>query len=319
MKHCAVLVGLVGFPLAVGCGAGSGSDDDASSDASASLSTTADTEEPEPDGSGDSDTGDPQETDAPEDSGDDAQDSSAGSSSGDGPVPEGLPCGTEFSYEGRVGCETVVEGIDVKFFPLPEGERVERLAIYFHGDGAIEYMDNWAFGPEIFAYTEPRNAMVVGVLSPAFYDDGTVAFGAAQPSHAEQVAVALETMLAAWAPTHADQSLYWATSGGSWFFASSYIAHVGHRVPGVFVANCGGSGGSFGWAWDPMADTATRDKLPIYFNYGTEDFLATDIMGSIAEYTGLGFAVDSLVHQGAMHCDHPIDAPTVEFWSRYVP
>jgi hypothetical protein len=132
------------------------------------------------------------------------------------------------------------------------------------------------------------------------------------------VATAIETMIAAWEPTHADQTLYWATSGGSWFFSASFIAHVGNRIPGVFVANCGGAGFSFGWSWDPMTDTTTRDQIPIYFNYGTEDFLAPGIIDSIAEYETLGFEVDSLVHQGAMHCDHPIDGPTVEFWSRYV-
>ncbi len=243
----------------------------------------------------------------------------AEASSGDGPVPAGIACGTEFQHEGRTGCETVVEGIDVKFFPPPPGERVDRLAVYFHGDGAADYMDNWAFDPQILSWAEARGTMVVGVLSPAYYEDGTVAFGAAQPEHAEAVAVAIEAFIAAWQPEFADGTLYWATSGGSWFFSSSFIAHVGQRIPGVFVANCGGSGFSFGWAWDPMTDATTREKIPIYFNYGTQDFLAPGIIDSIAEYQGLGFAVDSLVHEGAMHCDHPIIEPTLEFWSRYVP
>jgi len=301
-KHHAVWAALA---VSLGCGGGSGSDD--ATIGTDSLSTTVATDDADPDATSD-----------PDESGTDGDESAQGSSSGDGPVPEGLPCGTEFSVSGHTGCETVVDGIGVKFFPLPPGERVDRLAIYFHGDGALDYMDGWAFSPEIFAWTDPRNTMVVGVLSPAFYEDGTVAFGAAQPEHAAMVATAIETMLTAWEPTYADQTMYWATSGGSWFFASSFIAHVGQRIPGVFVANCGGSGGSFGWSWDPMTDAATRDMIPIYFNYGTEDFLAPNIEGSIAEYEGLGFEVDALVHQGAMHCDHPIDGPTVEFWSRYV-
>jgi hypothetical protein len=134
-----------------------------------------------------------------------------------------------------------------------------------------------------------------------------------------RVGPAIEAMLAAWQPAHVDQTMYWGTSGASWFSASSFIAHVGERVPGLCVANCGGSGGSFGWSWDPATDTATRDGIPICFNYGTLDFLAPEIEGSITEYEGLGFAVDALVHDGAMHCAHPIDGPTVEFWSRYVP
>lgn len=252
--------------------------------------------------------------DGPQDTGTDTADTSSGGE----PLPPGIPCGTPFTHEGREGCETVVEGIDVKFFPPPPGERVDRLAVYFHGDGAADYLENWAFSADIMDWTAARNTMVVGVLSPAYYEDGTVAFGAAQPEHAAAVAVALEAFVAAYEPEFADGTLYWSTSGGSWFFASSYIAHVGHRLPGVFVPSCGGSGFSFGWAWDPMTEAATRDKMPLYFNYGTADFLAPGIIDSIAEYQGLGFAVDSLVHEGAEHCNHPISAPTIEFWSRHV-
>lgn len=247
-----------------------------------------------------------------------SDESSGDESTTDAPLPDGLPCGTAFTYNGREGCETVVEGLNVKFFPLPEGQRVRRLAVYLHGDGAAEYTDNWAFSPEIFSWTDARDTMIVGVLSPAFYEDGTVAFGAAQPDHAELVATTVEAFLDAWEPEHADQTLWWATSGGSWFFSSSFVAVAGARLPGVYVANCGGAGFSFGWAWDPMTDTATRDAIPLYFNYGTEDFLAPGIVDSMTEYEGLGFEVDSLVHDGATHCAHPIDGPTLEFWSRHV-
>ena len=44
-----------------------------------------------------------------------------------------------------------------------------------------------------------------------------------------------------------------------------------------------------------------------------------DIVDSIIEYEDLGFTVDSLVHDGAGHCMHPISGPTIDFWSRHVP
>jgi hypothetical protein len=46
-----------------------------------------------------------------------------------------------------------------------------------------------------------------------------------------------------------------------------------------------------------------RDKIPIYFNYGSEDFLAPNIVDSIVEYKDLGFTVDSLVPRwrGSLH------------------
>ena len=236
-----------------------------------------------------------------------------------GPPPPGIACGESFQHEGRQGCHTTVEGIDVKFFPPPEGEAVERLAVFFHGDGAADYLENWGFPPDILAWTEARHTMVVGVLSPASYEDNTIAFGAAQPEHADAVATTLEAFIAAYEPVYADATLYWGISGGSWHFSSSFIPHVAHRVPGVFVANCGGSGLSFGWAWDPGKDTVMRDKIPIYFNYGSKDFLAPNIADSIVEYEDLGFTVDSLVHDGAGHCMHPISGPTIDFWSRHVP
>lgn len=297
--------------LVLACGGGSsGSNDtDLVDDSGADPQTDGATGSP---GDSASDTGPADPTGAATGSVDDG-------TTGAGPLPAGLPCGTAFDQNGRTGCETVVEGLEVKFFPLPEGQRVRRLAVYLHGDGAADYSDGWAFSPEIFAWTDARDTLVVGVLSPASYDDGTVAFGAAQPEHAELVATTIEAFVAAYEPEFADQTLWWGVSGGSWFFASSFIAVAGPRLPGVYVANCGGSGGSFGWTWDPTTDTATRDMIPIYFNYGTEDFLADNIVGSIAEYEGKGFVVDALVHEGAMHCMHPIDAPTLEFWGRHVP
>jgi hypothetical protein len=287
----------------VGCGGDGDGDGDASATSSQSTVNDASDASGDSEGVGESD---------------ESGDSEGDDTTTEAPLPDGLPCGTEFSYGGRVGCETVVEGLDVKFFPLAQGQRVRRLAVYLHGDGAAEYTDNWAFSPEIFAWTDARDTMVVAVLSPAFYDDGTVAFGAAQPEHAELVATTVEAFLDAWEPEHADQTLWWATSGGSWFFSSSFVAVAGERLPGVYVANCGGAGFSFGWAWDPMTNTAARDLVPLYFNYGTEDFLAPGIIDSIAEYEGLGFEVDALVHEGAMHCAHPIDGPTLDFWSRHV-
>lgn len=290
--------------LLAGCGSDAGDEPTASGDVGSSGVATL----------GMDDLGDEEES-----TGGDTGSDGSGSATGDGPLPPGIACDDAFEHEGRAGCETVVEGLGVKFFPLDPGERVERLAVFLHGDGAADYTDNWGFSADILEWTRMRNTMVVGVLAPSFYEDGTVAFGAAQPEHADAVALTLEAFLAAYEPEHADETLYWGVSGGSWFFTSSFVARVGHRVPGVVVASCGGSGFSFGWAWDPMTDTTTRDAIPFYFNYGTEDFLAPGIVDSIAEYQGLGFEVDSLVHRGAMHCDHPISGPTIDFWSRHVP
>jgi hypothetical protein len=215
-----------------------------------------------------------------------------------------------------MGCEDVIEGQDVKFFPLPDGVQVEALVMYFHGDGGDGYFNDWGFDKEILAWAQARNYLVLGVLSPASYEDATIAYGAAQPSHAVEVADTIEVFVDAYAPN--EDSLYWGVSGGSWHFASSFVAAVGNRLPGIFVANCGGSGGSWGWSWDPQVDTDMRDRIAIYFNYGTEDFLADNANNSYNEFLGMGFVTDQLVVQGATHCDHPIAGPTIDFWERHV-
>ncbi len=238
------------------------------------------------------------------------------STGGELPPPPGLPCERSFRHAGRQGCQSVVEGLEVKFFPLDEPAPVQRLVVFFHGDGGDDYTANWGFREEILDWAIPQDFLVVGVRSPASYDGDTdPSFGAAQPQHADMVASTLEAVVDAYAVVE-ERALYWGISGGSWFTTSSYIPVAGQRVPGIFVANCGGSGVSFGWAWEPQTDPSTVALNSLYLNYGDQDFLADRAAQSYAEYTDLGFVTDQLVHPGATHCAHPIGEPTLEFWMR---
>ena len=109
--------------------------------------------------------------------------------------------------------------------------------------------------------------------------------------------------------------------------SSTFIAHVGQRVPGVFVANCGGddvcAGGGINvggcWSWDPRMDLATRDKISILYNYGSDDFLAGPSHTGYLKFQSLGFSVQEQIHQGATHCNHPIAGPTISFWEQQTP
>ena len=226
-------------------------------------------------------------------------------------------CVTRFHYAGFDGCEGIAEGLPVKFFPLADGAQVQRVAVYFHGDGANGYHQNYGFDPQILEWAQKRDILVLGVLSPATYDSGLVAYGAAQPEHAGPVATAIESFIEAYDVVE-DTNLFWGASGGSWFLSSSFIAHNGYRLPGVYVANCGGSGSTRGWDWNPVTQTEVKDQISVYFNYGTEDFLAESSADSHLEFDQLGFTTDELVHDGALHCRHPIAAPTIEFWERHV-
>ncbi|MEM9193807.1 MAG: hypothetical protein AAGF12_31820 [Myxococcota bacterium] len=229
-------------------------------------------------------------------------------------------CGTGFEWSGFRGCRTTVESLDVKFFPLEAGRPVERLVLHFHGDGANTWDSNQAFDPEILQWAAERNYLVLGFLATSMREAGDglrPAYGTAQPENAEEVVVGVETFLDRYAVVNR-QSLYWGVSGGSWFFTSSYIPAVGHRVPGIFVANCGGSGTSFGWNWVPTGRPDVVEQIALYANYGDQDFLAERSRESIEEYDSMGFVTDELVHEGATHCAHPIAGPTLAFWERHL-
>jgi hypothetical protein len=247
----------------------------------------------------------------------------AGSSEGSGgssstgmpePPPPGLECTEPFTYQGLDGCVATVEGIQIKFFPLPPGEPVEHLAVYFHGDTAPEWYDNWAF-PTIVSWAEPRNILTLAVLSPVIGDSGLPEWGHAQPPDADAVATAIEAFADAHGAPH-QEIFYWSTSGGSWFFTSSYIPVAAGRLPGWFAINCGGSGFTNQFAWD-QSNATLRDQVAVFLNYGSLDFLADLADQSFQQYQGMGFSIDRLIHEGAMHCDHPIDQPTLDFWTQF--
>lgn len=247
-----------------------------------------------------------------------SEESSDSSSTGPFVPPDGIECEQTFRHAGREGCLSEVDGLQVKFFPLAEPVPVQRIAVFLHGDGGADWTDNWGFREEILEWAEARDILVLGIRSPASYDgDPDPAFGAAQPVHADMVATMLETFVDAYEVVE-ERLLYWGVSGGSWFTTSSYIPVAGHRVPGIFVANCGGSGVSFGWAWEPRTEPEVVANNSLYLNYGDQDFLAEPSHESYLEYMELGFVTDELVHPGATHCAHPIAEPTIEFWEREV-
>ncbi len=281
---------------------GTASGDDGPSDSS------ADRWEPSTDEAGD--------THAPSGTGTD--DGVAESDGGDDgpPPPPGLPCDQPFEYAGRQGCQSVVDGLTVKFFPLDEPAAPQRLVIFLHGDGGGGFTNNWGFDPQLLDWADPQGFLVMGIRSPTGYDgDPDPAFGAAQPEHAAMVATTLETFVQAYDVVQ-ERALYYGFSGGAWFTTSSLIPVLGHRVPGIFVANCGGSGVSFGWEWSASESPDIVALNSLYLNYGDQDFLAPYSADSYAEYTALGFVTDQLVHRGATHCDHPLIGPTIDFWER---
>jgi len=235
---------------------------------------------------------------------------------GTGPAGTPIPCDAPFSVQSLDGCLTTVEGLQVKFFPIAAGQKVSNLAVYLHSDLAGEWYNNSAF-PTIVNWARPKGFLVLAILSPVAGSDGKPRYGIAQAPDADKVAKTIEAFMVAYGPSR-QKTFYWGVSGGAWFMTSSFIAHVGEHYPGIFAVNCGGSGRSWGWSWDPSQDTTTRGEIALLMNYGTNDFLATDEAGSVKDFQNRGFAVEQIVQQGASHCNHPIDQPTIDFWTKHL-
>jgi hypothetical protein len=231
--------------------------------------------------------------------------------------PDAIACDMMFSFEGLTGCQSTIDGIDVKFFPLAPGHAVKHLAVYLHQDEADDWYSNWAF-PPIAEWTTPRDIMIVAPLAPSLYEDGTHGYGAAgDVDTVSQVGPVLLKFLKAYKASP-ERTYYWGRSGGSWFMTSWFIPQFGQKMPGIFVPSCGGDVSNFmAWAWSPEQRSEARDRTSILFNYGAKDFLAMPIEQGMAEYREKGFHVESLVDPEAEHCQHAIDEPTLSFWSKY--
>lgn len=230
--------------------------------------------------------------------------------------PPGIACGTAFEHWGLRGCHTEVEGLDTKFFPLHDGRRPERLALYFHGDGAREFYENWGFDYTILDWAQRNDTMVVGFVSPRTYDNGMPSWGIGDHALADRAEATIEAFLANFG-VGSRRSLYWSASGGSWYLAGYFIPLKGDTLPGVFAISCGGAyPWDDTWTWSPETDTTSRAQNEILFNFGSEDFLADGAYAAERRYRERGFSTELLVHDGAEHCRHPIPEPTVEFWAR---
>ncbi|RYZ55451.1 MAG: hypothetical protein EOP07_14185 [Proteobacteria bacterium] len=211
-------------------------------------------------------------------------------------------------------CEATVQGIKVKFVPLAEGVKVSRLAFYLHGDTAADWKNPFVVAPFV-EWAASKQILLVMPLSTARYEDdkeGDQSYGAAQPEDAEKLAKLVGEFVAAY-KTPSDNLLYFGTSGGPWFMASSYIPVVGGRYPGLFALSCGASTFWQKALWS-YKDSSIRSKIKIFFNYGDKDFLLSGEEKSYAYYETQGFVVSKKVYPGATHCNHDVTNATIAFW-----
>lgn len=232
---------------------------------------------------------------------------------GDGP---GIACDRPFEVSSELqGCIATVGGIEFKFFPLAAGTAVKRVAVYLHGDTAVDWKGWYPFLATTVEWCKQRDILVVAPLSPVSYDGdppNEPSFGAALGADTKKVGEALELIIDAYSAPH-QGLLYWGMSGGSWFATSSFIPLFGARLPGAYALSCGGSEFWYDYAWNIDGPARAQNKLR--FIYGSEDFLRDGEEASAKKYEDDGFSVSVKTYLGAEHCQHPIHEPTVEFWA----
>lgn len=231
---------------------------------------------------------------------------------------DGVRCDSTFEHAGYTGCHSEIGGLEVKFFPLPEGTRVQRLAIYFHGDRGNDWVDPAGFNQAVLDWAYPRDVLVLGFKAPSTHDSLPY-YSRGDEDTASTVAGAIAHFATQYGVAE-QQALYWGQSGGAVFLSFTFIPTVGNQMPGVFALHCGGGFRplDYDWRWDPRSDTAARDLIALLFNYGDQDFLAESIADSHVQYQELGFSSQEIVHPGAAHCEHPQAEPTVQFWDAHL-
>jgi pimeloyl-ACP methyl ester carboxylesterase len=215
---------------------------------------------------------------------------------------------------------TTVGSVELKIVEPRNGSGPLRLGLYLHGDGAAAYKSSSAL-EAMLPWTDTKHGLAVSLLAPngcswwqtpghdcaSSVDDPDVLAENTPP-----LVAAVEALKKAY-DLYTDRIDYYAASGGSIFLAGEWIGLEGKAYPGVFALMCGGFVASPAWSWDP-ADARLRDRLALYFTYGDQDFLLSDIEGSIAAFETKGFHVTEKIIPGAGHCTFDASAEAMQIW-----
>jgi predicted esterase len=239
------------------------------------------------------------------------------STGGDG----GLDCTPSTTqWDEQPYCLTEVGPLELKVFVPDDGSDAPmQVAVYLHGDTANGYYEDWGF-EALSAWATSNHVLFVAALAPNGcswwrpvtscsvdeYDDG---------SNATALQNALVAIGEAY-DIYPDPVLFVGYSGGSTFLTRHFVPMYGDVRPGVIVANCGGVPPQ-PFDWTPTAET--RAQVPLYYTFGSEDFMVEYIYPSVDEYTQMEFPVDVLEEPGYGHCDgdYDWDGRTIELWESY--
>lgn len=236
------------------------------------------------------------------------------------PFPSSLRCRFTNSRNARLPiCVTQIAGIEVKIHMPTKNSPTKHLALFFHGDTANGYLEDWGY-EGLAQWSEKRGIALAALLAPNrcswwrpstdcvknLFDTG------ANADIASRAIASLRSKLGV-----RGQNLYVGYSGGSTFLTSQFIPRYGSRFPGAYALNCGG--------YQPILSldrsvSVSRTKLT--FAYGDNDFMFTSgyISRAVRAYQAKGMVVDTQVFSGRAHCDGKVDwnGQTTRIWSSFL-
>lgn len=223
---------------------------------------------------------------------------------------------------GRSACVAKVGSVELKIVgSSSSAQKSYRLGLYVHGDGAGAHKSGSAL-KSMLPWLDAHDGLGVSVLAPngcswwqtPTYDcTSTTANG---PDLAAANAAALFAAVDALTKAYdiqLDRIYYYGSSGGSIFLTDEWIPLQAQTFPGVFALMCGGSKPGRAFTWDVHAP-AVRATNPLFFTYGDQDFLASDIEKATSDFSANGFAVTKKVIPGAAHCAFDAHGEAMAIW-----
>jgi hypothetical protein len=228
-------------------------------------------------------------------------------------------------------CVATVAGVELKIIEpddLLTNRLPMRLAVYVHGDGARAHINDTALRIQA-PWTTSHHVLYVSALAPnacawwvkpgvdACADGGIVTNNDRDLSgfNAQALESAIDAVRAGWNVANSPM-LFGGASGGSIFLTASYLPRYGATRRGHVAASCGGEIPWVPLAWDAGApDAGATLPTKIYFTYGDQDFLLSDIVAARNWFRGAQFFVDEKIVPGAAHCAFDHLGRTTEIWN----
>ncbi len=273
----------------------------------------------------------------------DGGDSGSGGTNADAGVPaiRPIPCDRSYTpftdpdYQSVTSakapfCQATLAGLKIRFVaPVAP----TRLAVYLHGDSALEWRgDNGYYLVPLARWAYDNNMLFVAPLAP-FGQNTSAPCGIndvegadypcwwANPDQSPPRLAALLKEVASRYNLSTDNIAMAGLSGGSIMISREWLHRFGDQFPGRYVMNCGGDSFDTNYpAWNNFeAAGPFKDKFDLLYNYGSEDFLAATIANSVALYRNVvKFKVTEKVTPGAMHCATQIETTksTITFWEQ---